>query len=340
MATDRPLVSVLMPVRNGAPWLEACLRSIRRQTLTAFEAVAVDDGSTDGSGELLERWTAGDSRFQVLHTPPRGLVAALNEGLAACRAPLVARMDADDAMHPRRLELQAAAMKAHPETGVVSCLVRHVPVHRVDEGLRRYEAWLNGLLGHEAMMRERFVESPVAHPSVMVRRRLLEEAGGWRDLGWPEDHDLWLRLAARGVRFAKVPATLLFWRQHPDRLTWSDPRYGKAAFLRLKAHHLARGPLAGGRVAIVWGAGPTGRRLARALEAEGVPVEAFVDIDPRLAGRSRRGRPILHPEALPARLGPGVVVLAAVAARGAREAIRARLLALGLAEGEGFWCVA
>ncbi len=335
-----PAVSVLMPVRNAATHLSACLDSLARQTLADFEVVAVDDGSTDGSGELLEDWASRDGRLRVLREPACGLVASLNLGLAACRAPLVARMDADDVSHPQRLETQAFFLDNHPAVGVVSCRVCHYPRHGVGEGFRLYEQWLNSLLAHEEMARERFVESPVAHPSAMVRRDVLASAGGYRDLGWPEDYDLWLRLFAAGVGFAKLDRALFFWREHRGRLSRSDQRYSTEAFLRCKAHFLSRGPLAGGRRVIVWGAGPTGRRLSRHLIENGTDVSAFVDIDPAKIGRTARGRLIIAPEDLPDLLGSDTVVLAAVASRGARQLIRGRLNALGLAEGTDYWCVA
>jgi GT2 family glycosyltransferase len=335
-----PAVSVLLPVRDAGALLDACLASLARQTLTDLEVVAVDDGSTDGSGERLEVWAAQKPWRRVIHQPPDGLVAALNRGLAACRGALVARMDADDIAHPRRLELQAAVLEAQPEVGVVSCLVRYYPRAGVAEGFALYEEWLNGLRTHEQMARERFVESPLAHPSVMLRREALRAAGGYRDCGWPEDYDLWLRLFAAGTRFAKVERPLHFWREHHGRLTRRDPRYSTDAFQRCKAHHLALGPLSGRRSVVVWGAGRTGRRLSRLLLDQGVELAAFIDIDPRKIGGTARRRPVVAPEALPGLLGEGAVVLAAVASRGARKLIRARLEAIGLVEGGGFWCVA
>ncbi len=335
-----PSVSVLLPVRDAAPHLAACLRSLARQTLTDHEVVAVNDGSRDGSAVLLEDWAARDPRLRVLHLKPSGLVATLNAGLEACRAPLVARMDADDVSHPRRLELQEALLAADPGVGVASCLVRQFPWREVGEGGRIYERWLDSLVTHDEMARERFVEAPLAHPSATVRRRVLVDAGGYRDLGWPEDYDLWLRLFERGARFAKVDRVLYFWREHQDRLTRSDPRYATDAFLRCKAHFLGRGPLAGASRVVVWGAGRTGRRLSRYLVEEGVQIAAFVDIDPAKVGRSVRGRQIVAPAQLSPLLGPGTVVLAAVASRGARDLIRARLHALGLTEGESYWCAA
>jgi hypothetical protein len=210
----------------------------------------------------------------------------------------------------------------------------------VGEGSRIYEEWLNALTTPEAVARERFVESPVAHPSAVLRRELLERLGGYREAGWPEDYDLWLRLLESGVRIAKVESLLHFWREHGDRLTRRDPRYGVDGFLRCKAHYLLRGPFAGGAPVVVWGAGQTGRRLARYLLSGGAHIAAFVDIDPAKVGRSRHGRPVVAADGLPQLLDRDTVVLAAVASRGARALIRSRLNGLGLVEGEGYWCVA
>jgi len=335
-----PTVSVLLPVRNGGRWLEASLASLTRQSLPAFEIIAVDDGSDDNSGALLDDWTARDSRFTVVHQPADGLVAALNRGLEHCRAPLVARMDADDISHPRRLELQAARFGARSEVGVVSCLVRHFPSRSVAKGFRLYEGWLNSLVIHDEIKRERFIESPVAHPSVMIRRDILTGIGGWRDPGWAEDYDLWLRLLQAGVIFDKIERPLFFWREHRERLTRTDARYSVPSFLRCKAHYLVRGPLASSSKVIIWGAGQTGRRLSKFLVDEGAAIAAVVDIDPKKIGGTLRGIEVIAPDGLPSLLDDDTVVLAAVASRGARDLIRTRLVELGLDEGKTFWCVA
>jgi len=335
-----PAVSVLLPVRDAAPWLDTALASLARQSLTDFEVVAVNDGSTDASHAILDRWAAEDHRFRVIHQQPLGLIPALNRGLDACHAPFVARMDADDISHPRRLELQAALLHKRPEVGVVSCLVRHFPSRRVARGFRLYETWLNSLTNHDDMARARFIESPLAHPSVMIRREILTAARGWRDQGWPEDYDLWLRLFADGAGFAKIDRSLFFWREHGDRLTRTDDRYSVPSFLRCKAHYLSTGPLADAESVILWGAGQTGRRLSKFLREEGVCIEAVVDIDPAKIGGTLRGIEVIAPDDLQNRLKSDTVVLAAVASRGARALIRERLIALGLDEGSTFWCVA
>jgi len=334
---DRPLVSVLIPVHNAAPFLGAALASVRNQTFAAFEAVCVDDGSTDGSGGLLEAAAAADPRFRVVRPGRVGLVAAANLARAHARAPYLARFDADDAMHPRRLELQAGFLDAHPGVGAVSSLVRHFPARDVRGGTRRYEAWLNGLRTHEEIDREFFIELPLPNPSVMMRAELFDRVGGFRDHGRPEDYDFWLRARAAGFRFAKIPRVLHCWREHPRRVTRTHARYSVEAFLKAKVDALLAGPLAGGRPFVVWGAGMLGRRLTRLLVRAGRPPVALLDIDRRKIGRTRRGRPILPPEAF----RPGsALVLGSVGAAGARAEIRRRLTSWGLVETRDFWMVA
>lgn len=337
-----PAISVLLPVWNAEPYLEECLHSLAVQSWADFEVIAVDDGSDDGSSERLANWQTRDARFHHVRLPHQGLVTALNSGLERCRGELVARMDADDVIDSRRLELQATFFRQDPSLDLVACLVRHFPDDTVGQGYRIYEEWLNSLVDHDEILRERFVESPMPHPAVMARRRVLVEAGGYRETGGPEDYDLWLRLAATGKRFSKVREYLYFWREHPGRLTRTDSRYAVERFLACKAHHLARGPLTDKEHVIVWGAGQTGRRLSKHLKREGVALQSFVDIDPAKIGRTLRGLPIRPPAELPRPTSAedGLVVLAAVSSRGARQLIRNRLDALGYREAVDFWCVA
>lgn len=337
-----PALSVLLPVHNAERYLDTCLRSLLRQTFTDFEIVAVDDGSVDRSAAVLARWAQRDSRLRVLARPHAGLIAALNHGLGACRGDLVARMDADDASLPQRFAKQIDALERAPRLDVVSCWVRHVRRPDVGDGMRRYESWLNSLTTHHEIVRERFVESPLAHPSAMVRRHTLQAVAGYLDRGWPEDYDLWLRLAAGGARFAKVPEVLYFWRDHGTRLTRADHRYRIDRFLACKAHYLATGPLAGIPRVILWGAGLTAKRLCRYLLREGVSVVACLDISPKRFGGTLRGIPVYDAEQLPTlwRTDGSTVVVTAVAARGARALIRARLNAWNLVEGRCYWCAA
>jgi glycosyltransferase involved in cell wall biosynthesis len=335
-------VSILMPCYNAAETIDEAIESIVGQTLTSWEMVVVDDGSSDGSGERAEGWSARDDRIRLLRQDHAGIVVALNNGLRACRSGLVARMDADDRSHPERLEKQQAQMEADSDLAVVSCMVEAFPAAQVRQGFRVYVEWLNGLLTNGDIRRQMFVEAPVAHPSTMVRRSWLDRLGGYEDHGWPEDYDLWLRLHLAGARFVKIPEVLFSWREHPGRLTRTDSRYSVENFLRAKANYLVRGPLCDRRSVIVWGAGQMGRRLSKHLLNQGAPLVGFVDVDPKKIGRQRRGRPVISPGDLASLWSSSdrPIVLAAVGARGARELIRGQLAAIGLREGEDWLAVA
>ncbi len=331
-----------MPCYNAAETIDEAIESIVKQTFTSWELVVVDDGSTDGSHERVAAWSAKDARVRLLRQDHAGIVVALNSGRRACQSGLIARMDADDRSYPERLAKQWEQMETDPGLAVVSCMVEAFPAGAVRQGFQVYVEWLNGLLTNEDIRRQMFVEAPVAHPSTMIRRSWMERLGGYEDHGWPEDYDLWLRLHLGGARFGKVPEVLLSWREHPARLTRTDSRYSVENFLRAKAHYLAQGPLRQRRSVIVWGAGQMGRRLSKHLLNEGMPLVAFVDIDPKKIGRQRRGRPVISPRDL-ARLWSASdrpIVLAAVGARGARELIRQQLTEIGLHEGQDWLAVA
>jgi glycosyltransferase involved in cell wall biosynthesis len=335
-----PRVSVLLPVRDAVATLGACLDSLAAQTLADHEVIAVDDGSRDGSGELLLDRARKDPRLRVRRTPPLGLVPALSLSLAEARAPLVARMDADDVALEERLFLQVERLERDRSVDVLGCRVVLFasPGEAPGEGMRGYVEWQNALLDHDAIFRDRFVESPLVHPSVAMRAEAVRRLGGWRAFDGPEDYDLWLRALEAGLRFAKLGETLLMWRDGNGRLTRKDPRYAPGRFLALKLEALARGLLAGGRPAVVWGAGPVGKAWSRALRASGHALAAFVEVDPRKIGGSIHGAPVLSVEEASRLHGP--LHLAAVGQRGARGRIRAEALRLGLEEGRDLVAVA
>lgn len=326
-----------MPVRNEEQYLQAALNSLYAQTLGDWELVVVDDGSSDCTPQILAAAAGGDSRIHVIRRTGGGLVAALNAGLAACRAPLLARMDGDDISHPRRLAEQATYLEAHPHTGLVACSFRHFPRTSLKRGMLDYETWQNVLQDHDLIMRDLFVESPFVHPGIMTRRAILEQLGGYRDCGWAEDYDLWLRMAASGIHFARLPERLFFWRDHPQRATRTMNEYSSNAFRCCKLHHLRQGFLKECSEVVMAGAGIEARAWQRLLTDDGVRVSHWLDIDPRKIGRTLHGAPITRPEELEL---SGRKMLAAIGVRGAREQFRVLAAKLGWQEGMDFVCVA
>ncbi|MBI5692169.1 MAG: glycosyltransferase [Verrucomicrobia bacterium] len=347
-----PAVSVLLPVRNAAATVARAVNSIRAQTLGDWELVVVDDGSSDGTAEVLAALARAEPRLRVLTRPADGIVAALNAGLAASRGRWIARMDADDESAPERLEAQVALLDhpAHGDVGLVGCLVEHAGEPGTQAGYALHVDWLNSLVTPEQIALNRFVESPFAHPSVMFRRELPERFGAYGDGPFPEDYELWLRWLANGVRMAKVPRILLRWHDPPQRLSRRDARYSPEAFFRLKAQWIARWLLTEGatpapgtratapreRLLFIWGAGRPTRKRAAPLAASGVRIAGYIDVDPRKQSPALGGTgvPVISPADLPP---PGkIFVLAYVSSRGARELIHAELARRGYVAGRDF----
>ena len=328
-----PFVSVVMPYRDAAETIEEAIDSVLGQRgRFALELIAIDDGSSDAGPALVGRAASRHRALLAVASPDRGIVAAIQTGLRASApgASWIARMDADDVCLPDRFTHQLDRIARDPRLGAVGTLVEAFPRDGVGEGLARYVAWLNGIVTPEDHAREIFVESPLCHPSVLMRRDALEHAGGYRDVDWPEDYDLWLRMHSAGYGLAKVPELLVRWRHHADRASFRDPRYSLERLRRAKAAYLAPDLRRMDRPIAIWGAGPTGRRLARALEVHGVRADTFVDIDPRKVGRVARGARIVAPGAL---VRGAHTIVVAVGARGARDLVRSHLDERGFVEG-------
>jgi hypothetical protein len=246
-------------------------------------------------------------------------------------------MDADDVSHPRRLELQRRALNDSPALAAVGCRVKLFPRSVLRPGMRRYGAWLDGIVTPGDVARELLVEAPLVHPASTIRRVSLERVGGWRGGDFPEDYDLWLRIWEAGGGLANVADRLLDWRESPGRLTRTDPRYDLARHVALKCAYLRRTVLARASEVAIWGAGDTGKTFADALARHGVGVAMFVDVDPRKIGSLRRGAKVIA--AGEVERCRGLPLIVAVGAPGARPLIRAELARQRFEELRDYWVV-
>jgi glycosyltransferase involved in cell wall biosynthesis len=337
-----------LPAFNAAATVAAALRSVQRQTERRWECLVADDGSTDETAAIARTYASEDARFTVLSRPHRGLVAALNAGIERCRGDFVARMDADDLMHRERLAEQARALSAAPDLAAVGCHVRMFPRSKAEgarsesqrprhDGLRAYERWLNGIDSAARVCTEAFVECPIAHPTLMIRREIVSTFG-YRDCGWPEDYDLILRLLAAGHPIGMVPRRLLAWRHEPRRLSRTHPYYAIDRFTACKAAFLARGFLADHDTYILWGYGATGRALHRALAPYGKRLSHLVDVAPGRLGNVIHGAPVISPEQLAGVRRRPVVI--SVAGERPRQQIRTAMTNMGFHELQDFICAA
>lgn len=304
-------VSWLIPVRDGQPWLTGAVESACAQCGEGDEVVVVDDGSVVAPDKTLPPHPA----LRVLHRPRLGIIAALEYGRAQCSNPFIARLDADDVALPGRIAAQRRWLMDHPNAAAVGGRAEMRAIGGdLSEGMQRYVDWVNGL---EDLHAQLLVESPLFHPAVTMRASAVDAVGGYRDVGLPEDYDLWLRLVNEGYSIGSVEETVVQLRDHPGRLTRTHARYSRAAFDRAKQAWLRAGAFSAQRRVAVWGAGRTGRRWVRWLSEQGHAVVAVID---PFQGTSRQGVPVLSPDCL-AELEVDAL-LVAVGVPGARSRIR------------------
>lgn len=233
--SSQPRVSIVLPVFNAESYLGEAVESLLAQSLADFELIAIDDGSTDGSGRILEGFAVRDSRVLLVSRENRGLTATLNEGVLRATAAYVAIMNADDVALPQRLEKQSQFLDNHPRVAAVGsqtlfladCAIA-APTTRLPKSPAAIRAFLKRACAF-------------SHPSMMFRRQAVLNAGLYRHQIAPaEDYDLWLRLSERHD-LANLPDVLLQYRLHAEQMTANrDEAFAVGTLVAQAAHRERR----------------------------------------------------------------------------------------------------
>jgi hypothetical protein len=233
-----PAVSVLMPVRDGERFIAEAVESVLAGTFIDLELLVLDDGSTDTTPQILARLAEADPRLVVHRREPgRNLAEVLNVAAELSRAPLLARLDADDVALPDRLRLQVEFLESNPEVALIGGQAL-----LIDESWREFgrAEYPTGDAELQAALRER---NPFVHSAMTMRREAFEAAGGYRaNFGHAEDLDLWLRLAAAG-QIANLPEPVVKYRIHAGQQTLQ--KQDEQALFSIAARASARARAAG-----------------------------------------------------------------------------------------------
>ena len=226
-------VSVLMPSYNSAPYLREAIESIRCQTFQDFELIIVDDGSDDHSAAILAECSAEDSRIRIIRNDRnRGIVYSLNRGLRACRGEYVARMDADDIAVKERLEKQVVFLDKHKDVIVLGGAAAYV-----DRAGKELD-----VVGRSQVNRSLIYRNPMLHPTIMLRRQVLEQLqlGYLEKYRYAEDYFLWLQLSRSG-KLAAQDEIILKYRlsgsatrmKHLKKVLWATLKVKTAGVFQL-----------------------------------------------------------------------------------------------------------
>ncbi len=326
-------VAVLLPFHQAGAMLDAAIHSIAGQSFREWELLLINNASTDESASIAHDWSHRDPRIHVIDEATVGIAHALNTGLEHATSPLIARMDADDVAHPERLARQVAFMNAHPKIGVLGTRTRFETTVEKSSGMAWFVNWQNAILTPHEHYVKRFVDAPLAHPTVMFRRELVGRFGGYSTEPLPEDHELWLRWMHHGVRFAKLPEELLTWYDHPQRLSRTHAHYSVDAFFTTKAKWIAEWytrKYMDQRPIIIAGTSGLCRDRAAKLAAQGLRIHAFTDVK----RRDVPGYAFIPHDELPA--SGEALVISFISQRGTGDRVAEYLASRGLVEGADF----
>lgn len=299
-----------MPVKNAGSYLKKCLQSIQFQSEANWELIAVNDGSTDSSFELLKSFAQEDERINVLHNSGSGIIDALRTAYSASIGQLITRMDADDRMAPEKLEVLSQNLVEHGKGHLATGLVEYFSESPLGDGYRKYERWLNDLTRSGKNYEDIYKECVIPSPCWMVWREDLDRCGAFEPNTYPEDYDLCFRFYEQNRQVIPCNEVLHHWRDHASRTSRNDSNYADNRFLELKLNWFLKLDHNPQRPLVIWGAGTKGKWLAQQLVEKEIPI-SWICNNPKKIGHIIYGVEMMATSTLSNLENPQVIVTVA-----------------------------
>jgi len=256
-------VSIIIPFKNAASWLEETISSILEQTYVDWELICIDDNSIDNGKAIINSFS--DKRIRVIPNVGNGIIPALQLGLECAQGEYITRMDADDKMTPRRLELMLSKIEhANPRT-IVTGKVKYFANCEVSEGFIKYEQWINERIEQGDFYNHIYRECVVASPNWLARKEDLIMHNIFNNLKYPEDYDMVFQWMQNGYTIETVDEVTLLWRDHPGRTSKNSETYNQQALFKLKLDWFIRLNELEENSLAIFGAGTKGKITARVL---------------------------------------------------------------------------
>lgn len=253
-----------MPVKNAADFLKICLDSILSQTAEDWELIAINDHSTDETQTILHSYANSDKRIKTQLNQGKGIIDALTTAFELSSGEYITRMDADDIMDSKKLELLLAEVQKDGNS-ISTGKVEYFAKNGISEGYKKYETWLNNLIDHQNHYSEIYKECVIPSPCWMTRRKTLESIGGFKSLNYPEDYDLCFKFYQAGIKVQGVNQILHYWRDYDSRTSRNDPNYSDNTFIPLKVKYFFLCDYNPKKQLILMGAGKKGKAIAALL---------------------------------------------------------------------------
>ncbi len=262
------MISILMPVKNAAPFLVACIDSILQQSFQNWELIAIDDHSADSSKEILDSYADSDDRIHIYHNPSYGIIPALKHAFKHAQGTFITRMDADDRMLPHKLEALHHAISSEPTSSIAVAQVQYFSEQTLGKGYIKYAQWLNNLTTDNQHYQQLYKECTIPSIAWMSTKKTLKEIGAFEGEAYPEDYEMAFKCCFHKIKIIPVKKIVHEWRDHPMRSSRNDPNYLDNRFIALKVKWFFKIHFQEEKNLILWGAGKKGKAIAALIQKQ------------------------------------------------------------------------
>ncbi|RCT54151.1 glycosyltransferase family 2 protein [Winogradskyella sp. KYW1333] len=307
---SEPLITILTPFKNTESFIEECVQSIINQSYTNWEAIFVDDNSTDKSFKIMETFTLKEKRIKLLSNEGSGIIEALRTAYNASSGQYITRMDSDDIMANSRLEYMLDDLILYGRKHLSIGLVKYFRDDGISDGYAKYETWINGLTKVGQNYSEIYKECVVPSPCWMLHKEDFNNCGGFSPNLYPEDYDLTFRFYKAGYTCIPCNEVLLHWRDYSTRTSRTHEHYAQNYFLDIKVRYFLELDYDKSRPLTIWGAGSKGKTVAQLLIKNSIPFHWICD-NPKKIGKHIYNKKMLKFEYLKELTNPQSIVTVA-----------------------------
>lgn len=269
------MISILMPVKNEAMYIKALIESLHLQTFSNFELIAIDDHSIDDTFKILSDFSVLDKRIRVFKNNGDGIIAALQTAYTNASGDYITRQDADDIMPAKKLEILRNTLDHSGPGSVATGKVHYFSDGELKQGFINYANWLNSLCENDTHYQAIFKECVLASANWMMKRVDFDLVGAFNHAIYPEDYHFVFRLYENNIKIKSSDIITHLWRDHPLRASRTLPQYQDQKFYALKVNYFKR--IHGEQEVCLWGAGPSGKKLAKELKQQNVSFKWVTD---------------------------------------------------------------
>ena len=263
MTTKQPLVTIIMAVKDTAPYLKDCLDSILAQTYQNWELIAVNDHSSDASPDILKAYSKKDERIRFFNSDRPKLIPTLQVGYAQTKGTLINRMDSDDKMPDYKLQVLVEEWQKYGKGTVIAGGTAHfVDEGEVGDGFLKYEKWLNKVAKNSTHYQEIYKECVIPSHCWLIHKEDFDQVGAFDPIIYPEDYDLCFRFYKAKLNVVGIDVILHHWRDRSNRISRTWEEYKDNRYFDMKIRFFYEIDRDRNRPLVLWGAGRNGKDMA------------------------------------------------------------------------------